>query len=363
MQDFASRLAAWQRRHGRRGLPWQGTRDPYRVWLAEVMLQQTQVAAVIPYYERFLARFADVGALAAASQDEVLRLWSGLGYYARGRNLHAAAQAVAARGGFPTTQEGLAALPGVGRSTAAAVAVFAFGRRAAILDGNAKRVFARCFGVEGDKRQWELAERLLPARGIRTYTQALMDLGATLCTRSRPACERCPVAARCVARIEDRVDELPGRRKQAPLPLRRATWYVVLHQGQGAARAPAGHRAVGRTVDLSRATDSRHEESAPPRRRSSTGSRTSGCARNRCCARRASRRRGRCGWRWRTPCMRPCPRRCARSCAAYWPLELISRRRISRRSRASSISSRRCLLAPDSGNSSASRAVTQDPDS
>jgi A/G-specific adenine glycosylase len=232
MQDFASRLAAWQRRHGRRGLPWQGTRDPYRIWLAEVMLQQTQVATVIPYYERFLGRFADVGALAAASQDDVLRLWSGLGYYARGRNLHAAARAVVARGAFPSSQEGLAALPGVGRSTAAAVAVFAFGRRAAILDGNAKRVFARCFGVEGDKRLWQLAERLLPSRGVRAYTQALMDLGATVCTRAKPACERCPVAARCVARSEDRIHELPGRRARAPLPLRHATWYVFLHRGQ-----------------------------------------------------------------------------------------------------------------------------------
>jgi len=232
MQDFASRLVTWQRRHGRHGLPWQGARDPYRVWLAEVMLQQTQVAAVIPYYERFLARFGDVGALAAASQDDVLRLWSGLGYYARGRNLHAAAKAIREKGAFPRTVEGIQALPGVGRSTAAAIAVFAFGRRAAILDGNAKRVFARCFGVEGDTRQWALAERLLPARGIRTYTQALMDLGATVCTRAKPACERCPVAARCVARRENRIHELPGRRARAPLPLRHATWYVFVHRGQ-----------------------------------------------------------------------------------------------------------------------------------
>ena len=137
--SFAEQLIRWQRRHGRHGLPWQGTRDPYRIWLAEVMLQQTQVAAVIPYYERFLARFGDVGALAAASQDDVLRLWSGLGYYARGRNLHAAAKAISDIGSFPRTVEGIQALPGVGRSTAAAIAVFAFGRRAAILDGNAKR--------------------------------------------------------------------------------------------------------------------------------------------------------------------------------------------------------------------------------
>jgi endonuclease III len=169
MQDFASRLAAWQRRHGRRGLPWQGTRDPYRIWLAEVMLQQTQVAAVIPYYERFLARFPDVAALAAASQEEVLQLWSGLGYYARGRNLHAAAKAIAAPGSFPRSPEKIQALPGVGRSTAAAIAVFAFGRCEAILDGNAKRVFARCFGEESASRLWELAERLLPRRHPRLH--------------------------------------------------------------------------------------------------------------------------------------------------------------------------------------------------
>jgi len=228
---FARKLVRWQRRDGRHGLPWQGTRDPYRVWLAEIMLQQTQVAAVIPYYERFLARFPDVGALAAASQDEVLRLWSGLGYYARGRNLHAAARAVAQQGRFPDTLEGLRALPGVGRSTAAAVAAFAFGRRAAILDGNVKRVLARCFGVEGDAAQWALAEKLLPARDIEAYTQALMDLGATVCTRANPGCQRCPLARECVALRGGRVAELPSPRERKPLPLKRTNWLVLLHQG------------------------------------------------------------------------------------------------------------------------------------
>jgi A/G-specific adenine glycosylase len=232
MPGFAASLAAWQRRHGRRGLPWQGTRDPYRVWLAEVMLQQTQVETVIPYYERFLARFPDVRALASASLDDVLRLWSGLGYYARGRNLHAAAQAVVARGGFPRDAAGLETLPGVGRSTAAAIAVFAFGRRAAILDGNVKRVLARRFGVTDLDEQWRLAERLLPRRHLRTYTQALMDLGATVCTRSRPDCARCPVARACVARREGRVAELPAPRARKALPLKRATWYVHLHGGK-----------------------------------------------------------------------------------------------------------------------------------
>jgi A/G-specific adenine glycosylase len=228
--DFAQKMIRWQRRHGRHGLPWQRTRDPYRIWLSEVMLQQTQVAAVVPYYERFLARFPDVGALATATEDEVLRLWSGLGYYARGRNLHAAARRIAA-GGFPTELDKIQQLPGVGRSTAAAIAVFAFGRRAAILDGNVKRVLARRFGVEGERAQWDLAGKLLPARSIQAYTQALMDLGATICTRSRPACGRCPVAKDCVALREDRIAQLPSPRKRKPLPLRHATWLVLQHRG------------------------------------------------------------------------------------------------------------------------------------
>ncbi len=231
MPEFARKLVRWQRRHGRHGLPWQATRDPYRVWLSEIMLQQTQVAAVIPYYERFLARFPGIVALAAASEDDVLKLWSGLGYYARGRNLLRAAREVAARGKFPDTEEEILQLPGVGQSTAAAIAVFAFGRRAAILDGNVKRVLARCFGIEGEKAQWTLANELLPARGIETYTQALMDLGATVCTRANPACGRCPVAADCVALRDGRVSELPSPRKRKALPLRHSTWLVLMHRG------------------------------------------------------------------------------------------------------------------------------------
>jgi len=230
MAEFARKLISWQRRHGRHGLPWQGTRDPYRIWLSEIMLQQTQVAAVIPYYERFLARFPDVGVLAAASEEEVLELWSGLGYYARGRNLRNAARMVASRGSFPDTPEGLRQLPGVGPSTAAAIAAFSFGRRAAILDGNVKRVLARCYDIEGERAQWALAEKLLPKRGIERYTQALMDLGATVCTRTNPACGRCPVASQCVALREGRIDELPAPRKRKSLPLRHATWLVLLHR-------------------------------------------------------------------------------------------------------------------------------------
>jgi A/G-specific adenine glycosylase len=218
--SFAEKLVAWQRRQGRHDLPWQGTRDPYRIWLSEVMLQQTQVAAVIPYYERFLKKYPTVELLASASQEEVLQLWSGLGYYARGRNLHAAAREIAGNG-FP---KDITELPGVGRSTAAAIAVFAFGRRAAILDGNAKRVLARVFGVP--EPDWDLAERELPVKDVATYTQALMDLGATVCTR-RPDCARCPVKRGCVARREDRVAELPAPRTKKVLPLRQTTWLVL----------------------------------------------------------------------------------------------------------------------------------------
>jgi A/G-specific adenine glycosylase len=227
--SFAAKLIAWQRRHGRHDLPWQGTRDPYRVWLSEVMLQQTQVGAVIPYYERFIKRFPRVEALAAASEDDVLRLWSGLGYYARGRNLHAAAKEVVRLGAFPASAEELETLPGVGRSTAAAIAAFAFGERAAILDGNVKRVLARVFGVEDEKKLWALAERLVPGRGIEAYTQALMDLGATVCTR-RPKCQACPVRGRCVARKSGRIAELPAPRPRKALPLKKVTWFVFMHE-------------------------------------------------------------------------------------------------------------------------------------
>jgi A/G-specific adenine glycosylase len=237
VRQFAQTLIAWQRRHGRHDLPWQGTRDPYRVWLSEVMLQQTQVATVIPYFRRFLRRFPDLSALARAAEEDVLRLWSGLGYYARGRNLHRAACHIERDlgGRFPRTPEGLAMLPGIGRSSAAAIAVFAFGRRAAILDGNVKRVLARCYGVEGypgerrvEARLWALAGRLLPERGIRPDTQALMDLGAAICTRARPRCELCPLERRCVARRQGREADLPAPRPRTAQPTRRASWLVLL---------------------------------------------------------------------------------------------------------------------------------------
>lgn len=235
--DFAARLVRWQREHGRHALPWQNTRDPYRVWLSEVMLQQTQVATVLGYYEGFLRRFPTVQALAAAPLDDVLALWSGLGYYSRARNLHRCAQAVVQQHGsvFPASAARLAELPGIGRSTAAAIAAFAFGERAAILDGNVKRVLARHRGFGEDisaapaqQRLWALAQTLLPARGVDRYTQALMDLGATVCTARSPACGRCPVASDCVARAEGEPQRYPaktrrtrrGRRENALLWLR-----------------------------------------------------------------------------------------------------------------------------------------------
>lgn len=234
MPDFARKVVRWQRLHGRHDLPWQRSRDPYRVWLSEVMLQQTRVETVLPYFERFLARFPDVAALARAPLGEVLRLWSGLGYYARARNLHAAARRIAraCAGRFPRTVEKLEELPGIGRSTAGAITALAFGGRAAILDGNVKRVLARSFGVEGKAEQWILAEELLPARGIRSYTQGLMDLGATVCRRENPLCERCPVAHGCVARAEDRIHELPAPRKAKPIPVRNSSWLVLRHEGR-----------------------------------------------------------------------------------------------------------------------------------
>ena len=228
--SFAAKLVAWQRRHGRHGLPWQGTRDPYRIWLSEVMLQQTQVGAVIPYYERFIRKYPSAKALAAASEDEVLQLWSGLGYYARGRNLHKAAREIE-RDGFPRSAEKLAELPGVGRSTAAAIAVFAFGERAAILDGNVKRVLSRCYGVADKNGLWPLAERLLPRKDLDIYTQGLMDLGATVCTRN-PECGRCPVKTSCIARRTGRIGELPAARPRKVLPFKRTTWFVYRNAGK-----------------------------------------------------------------------------------------------------------------------------------
>ncbi|MBL8511414.1 MAG: A/G-specific adenine glycosylase [Betaproteobacteria bacterium] len=239
--SFAHRIIAWQQVSGRHDLPWQGTRDAYRIWLSEIMLQQTQVATVIPYYQRFLARFPTILALADAADDEVMQLWAGLGYYARARNLLRAARAVVALHGgvFPREFAAIQALPGIGRSTAAAIAAFAYGESRAILDGNVKRVFARHFGVGGDissktvqDRLWAIAESALPSSHIEAYTQGLMDLGATLCARSKPACLLCPVQASCVAHGEGRVSELPGQRIRRERPHKTTQMLVLLAEGE-----------------------------------------------------------------------------------------------------------------------------------
>jgi A/G-specific adenine glycosylase len=233
---FSDEVIRWQKQHGRHALPWQNTRDAYRIWLSEIMLQQTQVAAVIPYYQRFLVRFPDVATLAAAPADEVMAHWSGLGYYTRARNLHRCAQRVVADYGgvFPGDPALLAELPGIGRSTAAAIAAFSCGARAAILDGNVKRVFCRVFGIDGfpgaktvEDKLWQRAVALLPQQDVESYTQGLMDLGATVCTRSTPACERCPLAPRCAALATARVSQLPARKPKKAIPERQTAMLVI----------------------------------------------------------------------------------------------------------------------------------------
>ncbi|MEP7329145.1 MAG: A/G-specific adenine glycosylase [Betaproteobacteria bacterium] len=249
--DFATRIVAWQRMHGRHDLPWQNTRDPYRIWLSEIMLQQTQVTAVVPYYTRFLATFPEVSALAHAPLERVLEHWSGLGYYRRAHYLHAAAVAVMDQhnGAFPRDANALNTLPGIGRSTAAAIAVFVAGERAAILDGNVKRVLARHAGVAGwpgapkvEAALWNIAEQRLPPADVEAYTQGLMDLGATVCTRSSPTCGACPVAIDCVARRDGRVAQLPEARSRKPLPQREIRLLLLERDGEFLfeKRAPLG---------------------------------------------------------------------------------------------------------------------------
>ena len=235
MDWFARHLLAWFDQNGRKDLPWQRDPTPYRVWVSEIMLQQTQVQTVIPYYERFMSRFPDLSSLARADRDEVLHLWTGLGYYARGRNLHRAAiQIERSGGGFPSTREGLEALPGVGRSTAAAVLALAFGKQAAILDGNVKRVLSRFHAVGGDisrtatlNELWEYAESHTPQRRVEDYTQAIMDLGATVCVRRAPKCDTCPLAGRCRAFANGSAGEFPQRRRSRAKPVRRSRMYVI----------------------------------------------------------------------------------------------------------------------------------------
>jgi A/G-specific adenine glycosylase len=238
---FAAAVLDWYDRHGRKDLPWQIDPNPYRIWVSEIMLQQTQVAVVAPYFERFVARFPSLMDLADAPEDEVLALWSGLGYYARARNLHRAARTIRdLHGGrFPERFEDTSALPGIGRSTAGAIHSLALGQRHPLLDGNVKRVLARCFGVSGWPGQasvlaelWRLAEQMTPAERVGHYNQAMMDLGATLCTRSKPACTICPLAQRCIARAQGRQRELPQSRPKRQPPERRTLMIL--------ARSPRG---------------------------------------------------------------------------------------------------------------------------
>jgi A/G-specific adenine glycosylase len=251
-RDFAARVLAWFDQHGRHDLPWQHPRSAYRVWVAEVMLQQTQVQTVIPYYLRFLQRFPTLVDVANADLDDVLALWSGLGYYSRARNLHRSAQICAERhrGELPAEFEAISALPGIGRSTAAAILAQAHGQRLPILDGNVRRVLSRYRAVVGDptssavlQQLWSLAAALLPETRLADYTQALMDLGATVCVRRRPACASCPLSADCDAHLQGRVDDLPQSRVSRARPLRRSTLLWV-HDDQRRLllqrRAPTG---------------------------------------------------------------------------------------------------------------------------
>ncbi|MSR15357.1 MAG: adenine DNA glycosylase [Gammaproteobacteria bacterium] len=252
MRPFSERLLAWFDQWGRHDLPWQGADSPYPVWISEIMLQQTQVGTVIPYFERFIARFPHCASLASAPLDEVLHHWSGLGYYARARNLHRTAILIQTRyhGEFPREHAAWIALPGIGRSTASAILALSHGLRHPILDGNVKRVLARQFGIEGwpelpavQQQLWTIAEGLTPQSRIADYTQAIMDLGATLCTRSAPRCDACPVASTCVAHIDGRTTDLPSRRPRRALP-RRRTAFLILENCDGALllekRPPSG---------------------------------------------------------------------------------------------------------------------------
>lgn len=241
MSDFAEKLIAWQQVHGRHDLPWQQTRDPYAVWVSEIMLQQTQVSAVIGYYDRFMQRFPTIASLAEAEQDEVMRYWSGLGYYSRARNLHHAAQTIMREHGgiFPTDFDTIQTLKGIGRSTAAAISVFAFNQRQTILDGNVKRVLARLHAVSGwpglpevEKKLWQIAEHLLPVQGLPSYVQGLMDFGATLCTRTKPRCVDCPMQTQCMSYQQQQVAQLPSPKPRKALPEKQVTMLMILDAGE-----------------------------------------------------------------------------------------------------------------------------------
>ena len=241
MSDFATRLIAWQKQHGRHDLPWQNTRDPYAIWVSEIMLQQTQVIAVIGYYQRFMQRFPTIKSLADAEQEAVMQYWSGLGYYSRARNLHKAAQAIMDDHGgqFPQDFDTIQTLSGIGRSTAAAIASFAFNQVQTILDGNVKRVLARHYVIKGwpsapkvEKQLWTLAESLLPKVDMVAYTQGLMDLGATICTRSKPQCKVCPLHASCGAFAQNLTKDLPTPKPKTISPQKQTTMLLLLNNNE-----------------------------------------------------------------------------------------------------------------------------------
>ncbi len=238
---FAQRILNWYQLHGRKTLPWQFNRSPYRVWLSEIMLQQTQVATVIPYFERFTERFPSLADLAAAELDEVLHLWTGLGYYARGRNLHRCAQVICQQhqGQFPTDIETVMSLPGIGRSTAGAILSLSLNQPHAILDGNVKRVLARHQAIEGwygtkavEDQLWQVAIEHTPKQQTQPYNQAMMDMGALICTRTRPKCEQCPVQQDCKALKQQRIAELPSKKPKKAKPIQQGWLLVLLYQGQ-----------------------------------------------------------------------------------------------------------------------------------
>lgn len=239
--QFSAQVLDWYDKYGRKTLPWQIDKTPYKVWLSEVMLQQTQVATVIPYFERFMARFPTVTDLANAPLDEVLHLWTGLGYYARARNLHKAAQQVATLHGgkFPETFEEVAALPGVGRSTAGAILSLSLGKHFPILDGNVKRVLARCYAVSGwpgkkevENKLWSLSEQVTPAVGVERFNQAMMDLGAMICTRSKPKCSLCPLQNGCIAAANNSWSLYPGKKPKQTLPERTGYFLLLQHEDE-----------------------------------------------------------------------------------------------------------------------------------
>lgn len=241
MTPFAQAILTWYASYGRKNLPWQQNKTLYRVWLSEIMLQQTQVSTVIPYFERFTARFPDINSLATASQDEVLHLWTGLGYYARARNLHKTAQIIADQyhGEFPSDLAIVNSLPGIGRSTAGAILSSVLKQPHPILDGNVKRTLARCFAVEGwpgrkpvENQLWQLAEQHTPAQEVDNYNQAMMDIGATVCSRSKPKCSLCPVESFCAAKRLGRQSDFPGKKPKKTMPVRQ-TWFAILyHENQ-----------------------------------------------------------------------------------------------------------------------------------